>query len=153
MHVSITFDPETELELAARTLDRLDSSPPRAIGATLTPPGTRSERVGDHHPVVKLHQRTDPNESRRLLEALTTDPLSFEELADRMPRPDGSVYSSASMRAVYRNVKQQEKTLRGAGAISGPVVEIDDSGYHSEGFARYHLGPESMNALDAHLGR
>ena len=90
---------------------------------------------------------------RRFLEALTSDPLTFAELAARMPKMDGSKHSNASMRAIYRNIRRREITLEKRQVIQAAVVQWDFDKYDEDGAGRYYLKPDALAALDAHLGR
>lgn len=150
MQVTIAFDPSEPAEQAAAAAAIARFGP--AGGGGLAPEPARGGPASEH-PAVRLHRQTEANESRRLVEALTESPLTFPELAERMPLADGSLHSSASMRAIYRNVRRREKTLTDAGILGGPVVQADFSGYPAEGQGRYHLERDAVEALDVRLGR
>jgi hypothetical protein len=103
------------------------------------------------HDVIRLYDQMAENESPRLLEALTTGPLTFQELADRMAAAGSSLHSVPSMRAIYRNIKRREKGLAEAGILSGPVVRASFDDYGQERAGRYYLDADAVAALKAHL--
>jgi hypothetical protein len=91
--------------------------------------------------------------SPRLVEALSTDPHTFAELAEKMPPRDGAPLSTAQMRAVHRNAKRSENRLINQGSINGPVIQSDFSRYDADGGGRYYLRSADLKALDEYLGR
>jgi hypothetical protein len=152
MHTSVSFDYPAGLEDAIKRLQQMRPADP-----TSTPPGIAGEPTSPattkDADVVRMHRQMDANESRRFLEILTSKPLTFADLALRMPRPDGSIHPNASMRAIHRNVRRQEHTLIKRGVIADHVVQGNFDNYDADGGGRYYLAPEAVAALDAHLGR
>jgi len=105
------------------------------------------------HEVVRLYEQMAENESPRFLEALTDEPLRFEEIAERMAENGGTDHEIASMRAIYRNVKRREKGLIESGVLSTSVVQADFTHYDQESAGRYYLEPDALLALDKYLDR
>ena len=153
MQTTVTFDYPAGLDDAIeqlrnmRPVDPTTPAPDGTAGATATPAPTPDADV------VRMHRQMQPNESQRFLEALTSTPLTFAELAARMPKPDGTIHSNASMRAVHRNVRRQEHTLIKRGVIADHVVQWNFDNYDADAGGRYYLTPASEAALNAQLGR
>jgi len=93
--------------------------------------------------------------TRELLKVLPGDILnamSPEEIGEVLtPNSDGSALSPAQVRAVMRNEKRIEKTLRQRGTIAEgrEVVLADWSRYDHEGFGRYYVSAADREAIDA----
>lgn len=150
MDVSISFTYPDGIDDA---MERLEQMRPVLQSSVPEPTQTAPAASTQDADVVRMHRQMDPNQSRRFLEALTSDPLTFEELSARMPKPDGSTHSNASMRAIYRNIRRQEITLTNRSVIKGAVVQWNFDKYDEEGAGRYYLEPDALEALDAQLGR
>lgn len=149
MNVTVSFDYPAGLDDAIERLQQMRPADPLAVSDGTAPPPAPTKDAD----VVRMHRQMDANESRRLLEALTTEPLTFAELAARMPKRDGTIHRNASMRAIHRNVRRQEQTLIKRGVIADHVVQWTFDNYDADGAGRYYLAPEALAALDAHLGR
>lgn len=155
MQVTVQFDPSNQAEVQ-RAIDAVMRHGSNGGTAPTPAPATRGATPAPvaEHDVVRLRRQMKPNESPLFLEALTDKPLTFAELAKRMPKKgSGQLRSNAEMRAIHRNVKRQEKTLRRRGTIQGEVVKGEFAAYDVEGVGRYSLAPDALKALDAHLGR
>jgi hypothetical protein len=162
MQIGVFFDPTTEADAAREAITQLEqafaapaavSAPqPAADGPAEASVSAASQAAAD---AVTLHQETDPhNRSRKLLEALTTEPRTFGDLAPQLPpNDDGSTLDNAQVRAVYRNIKRTEGRLIKEGTISGPVVQTDFDRYDADGAGRYFLNGPALAALDRLLGR
>ncbi len=162
MQVGVFFDPATEADAARHAVMQLENA--FAVPAT---PAPTTELADDESLVaadpatvfaadaVTLHQETDPhNRSRRLLEALTAEPLTFTDLGPALPaNDDGSTLTNAQVRAVYRNLKRTENRLLEEGAITAPVVQTNFNMYDEDGGGRYYLAKPAVAALDRLLGR
>jgi hypothetical protein len=152
MQVTVTFDYPAGFDAAIEELEKM-----RPVDPTRAPDGTASATATPapttDADVVRIHRQMEPNESQRFLEALTSAPLTFAELAARMPKPDGTTHSNASMRAIHRNVRRQEHTLIKRGVIADHVVQWNFDNYDADAAGRYYLAPDAVAALDAHLGR
>jgi hypothetical protein len=137
--VTVEFDSKdpAQVDDALATIGRLSPAPTKPV----------------EHDTVVLHKRMPANASRRFVEALTDAPSTFKEIADRMAKQDGRQRNVDSMRAIYRNVRRREKTMRAAADISAPVVQSDFSGYDAEGRGRYYLDHDALIALNQYLGR
>ena len=155
MQTVVIFDPRTELEDAIAQLERMrpSSGVPVGTNASTAPAPVVPTPVAPEADVVRMHKAMAANESRRFLEALTSDGLTFAELAARMLRPDGTRRENKSMRAIHRNVRRQERTLLKRGVIQEPVVQGSFANYDADRAGRYFLNPDALAALDAHLGR
>lgn len=163
MQHALIYDPATESDAAREVINKLEQvfgSPVSAAAAPQTEAGEALVDAVEAAPAsaadaVTLHQETDPhNRSRKLLEALTTEPLTFADLAPQLPpNDDGSPLDNAQVRAVYRNLKRTENRLFEEGAISGPVVQTDFDRYEDDGAGRYFLTGPALAALDRLLGR
>lgn len=152
METAVKFDYPGELEDAIDLLMQMrPSEPPHAAeeapGPSTTPPPPNDADI------VRLHRQMEANQSRRFIEVLTSEPLTFEQLAKLMPKKDGTTHSNASMRAVHRNVRRKEQTLKKRGVISHHVVKSNFDDYDADGAGRYYLAPDALAALDAHLAR
>jgi hypothetical protein len=149
MNVTVSFDYPAGLDDAIDRLQQMRPADPTAgSDATTTPPAPTKDAD-----VVRMHRQMAANESRRLLEALMSEPLTFAELAARMPKSDGTTHSNASMRAIHRNIRRQEQTLIKHGVIADHVVQATFDNYDPEGAGRYYLAPEAVAALNAELDR
>jgi hypothetical protein len=147
MQITVTFDYPAGIDDAIKQLEEMrpaTGSPTAATGAQVPP------NVAE---VVRMHQQMEANQSQRFLEALTSEPLTFAELAQRMPKADGATHSNASMRAIHRNVRRQEQTLIKWGVITDHIVQSNFDSYDAEQAGRYYLPQDALAALDTHLGR
>ena len=92
--------------------------------------------------------------SRELLQYLPdseAEAMTFDEVIDNknmLANDRETRLESASLRAVYRNVKRVENRLLKTGEIDRDVVLVDSSGYGVEGANRYYLRPEDRAAID-----
>lgn len=149
MQLAATFTLDEVPELIA-TLSRL-APPPKQQAAAPTAKPVPTQIEG--HDVVRLYEQMAENESPRFMEALTNEPLTFEELSERMAANGGANHEVASMRAIYRNVKRREKGLIDSGVLSGPVVQSDFTDYDHDNAGRYYLEPDALSALNEYLER
>jgi hypothetical protein len=149
MQLAATFTLDEVPELIA-TLSRLAPPAPESAAPTAKPVAPAQI---EGHEVVRLYEQMAENESPRFLEALTNEPLTFEELSEKMAANGGANHEVASMRAIYRNVKRREKGLIESGVLSGPVVQSDFTGYDHENAGRYYLEPDALSTLDEYLER
>lgn len=163
MQIGVFFDPATEADAAHDAFNKLEEAfgVPSAQRRAAAEPAPGAEDAADDGPAsfaadaVTLHQETDPhNRSRRLLEALTAEPVTFADLAPHLPpNDDGSELTTAQVRAVYRNLKRTENRLLEEGAITAPVVQTNFDMYDADGGGRYYLAKPALAALDRLLGR
>ena len=156
MQTTVTFDYPAGIDDLITQLEKMRPAAPAATAATptaLTSAVTSAQASPNVAEVVRMHQQMQANESRRFVEALTSEPLTFAELAHRMKKADGTTHSNASMRAIYRNVRRKELTLMKRAVITDHVVRWDFENYDAEQAGRYYLTPDALAALDAHLGR
>lgn len=87
----------------------------------------------------------------RLLPDNANEALSPVEIGELLtPNDDGSALSAAQVRAVMRNEKRIEHTLRKRGVIaeSRKVVCADWTRYDQEGFGRYYVSAKDRNEID-----
>jgi|tagenome__1003787_1003787.scaffolds.fasta_scaffold20843378_2 hypothetical protein len=152
MQTTLTFDYPAGIDDAIKQLEEMRPAAPAAT-ASLPTPVTSAQVRANVAEVVRMHQLMDANESRRFLEALTEQPLTFAELAQRMKKDDGTTHSNASMRAIHRNVRRQELTLIKRGVIADHIVQSTFDNYDAEQAGRYYVTPDALAALDPHLGR
>jgi hypothetical protein len=152
MQTTVTFDYPAGIDDLIKQLEKMRPAAPAATAATPTAV-TSAQASPDVAEVVRMHQQMQANESRRFVEALTSEPLTFAELAPLMKKADGTTHSNASMRAIYRNVRRKELTLMKRAIITDHVVRWDFENYDAEQAGRYYLTPDALAALDAHLGR
>src|SRR4051794_31282715 len=129
------------------------ASAPGADAGSVPAPNAQPDAQAGANAVALHAAMASDSLSHHLVEALTVEPQTFTDLADKMPRRNGALLSNAQMRAVYRNVKRTENRLLAQQTISGPVVRSDFKRYDADNGGRYFLKRSALDALDAHLGR
>lgn len=117
------------------------------LGADASPgPDEAPAAAADEAPRAVYRSSTEGSRTRELLKGLPGDidqAMTPAEIGEQLLRrnDDGSPLSPAQVRAVMRNEKKIEGTLKKRGVIPEDrvVLRIDWSRYESEGCARYYV--------------
>ena len=161
MTTKIEFEPTPAgIDQAREELDRFaalfgDDGPDAAgKGVKPTPPHP-GPSPSDEAPRAVYRSATEGSRTRELLKALPSnkaDALTPTEIGKLLrPNDDGSALHSGQVRAVMRNEKKIEQTLKKRGVIADDreVVIGDFTRYEDEGCGRYYISADDRAILQS----